>query len=454
MAISLRFCFSRMHLVTLLVLAVWSFPLQCAFAVQAPSPAERQKLLQESIKAAEKYVAVVRPQVFRNLTGREHTIYDAITFEITDLDSAWQASGSVDPNGDRFVKIDVGYVRSIEIMTDALFLEELRNQEFLSRYVRYVASQLQQKATFIQSPYDFIGMSKRDQDEFFDDTKLQKQRVAAVANSVAFVLAHEVGHHVLGHYEHPPQDNQARVSAERDADAWAIHQLLSTHFPPMAGIVPLLFDFYYAPLGDVSGGTHPTSLERVHALFEAMREAAPQFRGDVEAHGGSYADFKRSLDGKLTELESQMKAGSAFTDSTGSGGDPFCSAVQTVLTEGNTHFRRLAGMPDPDGESFEAPVLLPGAERCRVWQYRDRSLGSAVVCHYGRSASRDDVNRGFEQLAIHLRACLTGWHSRSFDGMRQRKLEFSGSTQTRVRLQLAASSRRADYLLEVWFDRD
>jgi hypothetical protein len=146
----------------------------------------------------------------------------------------------------------------------------------------------------------------------------------------------------------------------------------------------------------------------------------------VEAQGRSYASYKRTLDDKLAELENQMKATSAFSPATSSGKDPFCSGIQTVVAEGDTRFRRLAGAPHPDGESFDAPVLLPGAERCLIWQCRDRDLGSAVACEYGRSASREDVNRGFEQLATALRACRTGWNSRPFDGIRQRKLEFSG----------------------------
>jgi hypothetical protein len=232
-----------------------------------------------------------------------------------------------------------------------------------------------------------------------------------------------------------------------------IHQLLSTHFPPLAGIVPLLFDFYYAPLGDVSSGTHPTSIERVHDLFQAMRDAAPEFRKDVEAEGHSYASFKRGLDDKLNELENQMKASSGFASTSSAGKNLFCSGVEAVVAEGDTRFRRLAGTPHPDGESFDAAVFLPGAESCRVWQYRNRSLGSSAVCEYGRSASREEVSRGFEQLANTLRTCLSGWSSRPFDGARHRKLEFSGPSQTRVHLDLA-ESRRGDYLLAIWFDRD
>jgi hypothetical protein len=424
---------------------------------QQPTAEERKALLQESTSRAEQYISMIRPQVFRNLTGRERSIYNEIHFEVTKDDSAWEADGKINADGERVVRIDVGYFRSIEMMTDAVFLEELRNQSFLAKYVRYAASQLSQKATFIKSPYEFVGMSNSDMDKFFSDQTLQQQRAKAVANTIAFVLAHEVGHHVLGHHDNPPKD---KLIAERAADTWAIHQLVSMHFPPLAGVVPLLFDFYYEPLGDPSGGTHPTSIDRVRSLFEAMRDAAPKFRKDVEAQGGSYETFKRGLDEKLADLESQMKAAAVLAtprDSEaeiGARADRFCSAVQKVLPQGQTQFSRLAGSPEPNGEAFEAPVLLPGAESCRVWRYRDQSLGSAVVCQYGRSPSRQDADKAFDQLATLLRSCLTGWRSRPFDGVRQRKLNLSGPSPTRLLLRLDESRSRRDFLVSVWFEVD
>lgn len=421
---------------------------------QGPTAAEREKLLEESAKAAEQYIAVVRPQAFRNLTGKEREIYEQITFKVTKDDSAWESSSFIDKDGERVVEIDVGYVRSIEMMVDAFLLEELRNQEFLADYIRYVASQLSQKATFIKSPYEFLGMSDTEMDKFFEEKGLQRQRVAAVANTIAFVLAHEVGHHVLGHTDDRPEARQAKLAAEREADAWAVQQLVSVHFPPLAGVVPLLFDFYFEPLGSPDQGTHPTSIERVHALFQAMRDAAPQFRTDVEAQGRSYANFKRGLDEKLTELESQMKAASALETAETSSANPFCSAVQKVVSQAETRFRRLAGSPEPGGESFEAPVLLPGAKSCRVWQYRDRSLGSAVVCEYGRSPSREEVDQAFDRLAALLETCLTGWTSRSFEGVRQRTLSFTGPKETNVRLRRDESRRRGDYFVSIWFSTD
>jgi len=41
----------------------------------------------------------------------------------------------------------------------------------------------------------------------------------------AFLLAHEVGHHVLGHVDHPSRDKEQRRSMEAAADTWAINLL-------------------------------------------------------------------------------------------------------------------------------------------------------------------------------------------------------------------------------------
>ena len=212
-------------------------------AQQPPSPAERQKLIDESIGDAQQIISNIRPVLFANLNPQERRIYDRINFRITGDNAAWSVWGFINEGGSRVIEIDIGYIQKIEMMTDALFLEQIKERDIILPYVRYVVDQLQHRATFIKSPYQFIGMSIAEMDAFDADQETQKLRMSAVVNSIAFVLAHEVGHHVSGHYDNPPKDPESQRAAERQADNWAIQQMVKAHMSPLGGLVPLMFDF-------------------------------------------------------------------------------------------------------------------------------------------------------------------------------------------------------------------
>ena len=424
---------------------------------QAPSTAEREQLLQQSRQAAKTFIDTIRPKLFSGLPTNERTVYDRLTFKVGTEEGGWTAYGGIDQDGDRFVDIDDGYYRQIDLMTGGFIIEQRRNQDFLVPYVRYVASQLQKRATFIQSPYTFAGMSMADVDALDSDNDFKLQHAAMITNSMAFVLAHEVAHHVLGHYDRPiPDDNQSRQALERAADDWAIKRMAYAHFSPLGGLPPILFDFYFSPLAGPSQ-SHPAPIERVHALFIAMRDALPDFRSEIESKGASFSAFRAAIDRQLTDIERQLRAmpkTAAKGDSGGAGDNSFCSAVKNVVTAGDSRFRTLQ-LEREDAESFSAPILVPGANRCTVWHYRDQRLGSAAVCEFGRSDSESELNTSFEQMGSALQQCLVGWNERTSDRSTQRQLEFSGSdSNTEVRLRVAHLRSRDLYMLQLWFERE
>jgi hypothetical protein len=422
---------------------------------QAPSPAERQRLMAESVKAARSYVDAVRPRLFRDLDPHDRAIYRQISFIVGEEDSGWTVNGGIDEDHQRFVKLDVGYVRQIEMMIAGLLLEQKRGQDFLVPYVRYVASELQKHSTFIKSPYTYIGMSMSEIDTLDRDATFTKTQGAMIANSIAFILAHETAHHILGHYDRPlPPDSMGRQDLERAADQWAIKQLTKANFSPLGGLPPILFDYYLTPFSAPSVA-HPAPIQRVHNLFVGMREALPQFRSEIESQGVSYTDFKASIDRQLSEVERQLTAVPTGNEVESSESDVFCSGIKAGIRAGEGRFRALSMDRQPDGESYTARSFVPGAQRCEVWQYRDRSLGSSAVCDFARSYDIQEVNSAYGRLQTSLQACLVGWNSRSLERGATRQLTFSKSDNlTDVRLVMKQSKSQNWYTVTIWFDRE
>jgi hypothetical protein len=105
---------------------------------QAATGEERKALLREAQRDAEQYISILRPKLFDDLQGKEAKIYRQIQFRVSDEDADWRA-GSMKVDGSRLIEIDVGYVRKVEMLAEAVVLEEALDKPILVPYIRYVA---------------------------------------------------------------------------------------------------------------------------------------------------------------------------------------------------------------------------------------------------------------------------------------------------------------------------
>jgi hypothetical protein len=262
---------------------------------------ERKKDLQAAKKHIQSYVDAIRPKLFVNLTEAEAKIYQSISFRVTDNDHASSAVGAIE-DGQRIIEIGEGYGRQIEMMAEALIIEGVQNRPVLVPYAKYVARQWNRNASFTKDPTAFAHFNVDDLDD--------SQIAAMAVNGIAFVLAHEVGHHVLHHYDHPmPKDPAALRQLEEDADSWALQQCVKGHVSPLGGMLPLLLDYYLStsPITTEGRSDHPADVKRIKAMFEGMQNALPQYRADIEKQGQSYSDFSRYIKQQLHDFEDQIR---------------------------------------------------------------------------------------------------------------------------------------------------
>lgn len=104
-----------------------------------------------------------------------------------------------------------------------------------------------------------------------DDKQFNQLRDASITGSIAFVVGHELGHHVRGHVDHPPGSDAGSRRNEQAADEFAMGAMARAKINPIAGLGLMMvfagtqhFDFEERP-----GATHPTGASRVMAMVEA-----------------------------------------------------------------------------------------------------------------------------------------------------------------------------------------
>lgn len=283
---------------------------------QEPSEKQRQQDFHDVVKETQEAIEQIRPVLFGGLTGHDLKVYkEIVVFRVSEKDSLSKSSAGWQ-DGQRAVIIDVGYGRQIYAMAQAYMIEQVEKKPVVIPYIRYVVTSWQNHASFVKGPPEFANF---DFDKILDDPTLRSEFGRMNAAALAFILAHEVGHHVLGHTDKPwPTDNAKLREMEIAADAWALKCLQSAkpHFSPLSGLLPLIFGYYVSPspISAEQQANHPADLRRIEIMFQAMKDSLPAYREDIEKasqpFGVSYDDFKNWVDQSLSDYETQIETDS------------------------------------------------------------------------------------------------------------------------------------------------
>jgi hypothetical protein len=426
-------------------------------SAQHANPAEREKILDEFQEISQRNIEKLRKLLFSDLDASDAEIYSQIEFRTPRTDYPDLAWATV-RNGKPIVEIDVGFLRSLPMNVDALVMEQsLSRPGLFVRYARYVARSLKanrarmakgERPAWIMSPYEFVGMSDREMDEFDDNPKLLSYRHGAFANAMAFVLAHEVGHHVLGHAGRRAVDGSKARQWEREADAWAIKVLARHGVMPIGGMVPLLMDLAttteQAQIDQ--DRSHPTDEQRVRAMVAGSIEALPLLHSLIQQSGKTEAEVRSEIE-RLGRLGADMRNDSAASapDSvtTDEHSPRFCRQLEKIIDASGHRFRAITGEPDPrgNGEAWTSTVKLDEAQECVVWLYRDRDLDPDCTCTFGRSHDTNELENGHDNLVGQVRSCLPSWRVRERDSrIASKETMFSSDGGTRVRVLVTAPS--------------
>jgi hypothetical protein len=265
-------------------------------------------------------VTRIRGVLFRGLSPEERAIYDDIEFRITlDDNPSPSRARALRRDGDRLVELSVGYARTLDMIVDAAVIGEERGDEF--GFVNdYVTNVLERWRTNwdrnskglpnlrIPTPYDFANLTPRQTDRLESDPRLNQKRNGVFGNALAFVLGHEVGHHVLGHLESRPVDKAESRRREAAADAWSIHLMLRNGANPLGGAYALLFDYLAGDnLGQELASTHPADIRRIQAMYAETKSDQRAVAKLASSLGISTARLNQQIDETLARIEAVLE---------------------------------------------------------------------------------------------------------------------------------------------------
>jgi hypothetical protein len=263
-------------------------------------------------------IAELRPKLFGDLPPSAMAVYSMIKFDVSPEDKIMNAYAYMD-QGVRRVTFTEAMGRAIELNVDALLMEQLYHKEnFMGEYMQYVCSRYATNydryaqglpPLRIASPYERANWRDKDLDEFYSDRDVNSARAKLVGGAFAFLLAHEVAHHVLGHVQNTTKDPEERRRMESAADTWAINLLVTKNVSPVSGIVPMLF-FYYTtrhPVASEVYKDHPADVKRMLAMYEGANDRLPSFRASIEASGQKYEDVQKGLNQAIVLIKQEIK---------------------------------------------------------------------------------------------------------------------------------------------------
>ena len=245
----------------------------------------------------------------------------------------------------------------------------------------------------------------------------QTSRSVLLTHGLAFVVAHELAHHVLGHVDSPATSLEDQREMERAADAYAVKLVTRAGYNPMAAA---------AFMGLLSSleGTSDAWVESNHP-----RAVCRQAEFMVKGHStlSSDSEYMKFLDENQTELSNFRKfealvpgmkkiyevcCSSADTDpqqcnltTVSAGYDlSYCVSLSRILNSSSAEFEGVRGekKADTDKERWTGLEILPGSSGCNI---RSTSGTKRYVCEIGYLDSSSEWQSEYERQVGSVQSC-------------------------------------------------
>jgi hypothetical protein len=233
------------------------------------------------------------------------------------------------------IDITTGFARMMQMYSDGQIRFGTLKPMLFAEYLVYATNQSleneirrQQSAQpprFIKSLTQFTR-EKLTPAEFQSFEPSPEQKCIVMASyelTLAFIMAHEIGHHVLRHDEDHAVDLATRRKREEEADEWAVKTLVRAGIPPIGGYTAMIYFFVTnkvlnedAPpdvrLAMKERFTHPTELSRLESLTKITRDSLDtlgrNMREDWHLLGSTRAQIANAIDQLDTYLTSLFEA--------------------------------------------------------------------------------------------------------------------------------------------------
>ena len=266
-------------------------------------------------------VPELRKEIRKGLSPADRELESNVQYDVI---STWNANAqAIRRNGASRTGVAAGLIAVIDWVSTAMAIDaEFHKRECAAAYITALTDTISGNSDAaagagvfrkIGSPFAFAysepklcsGISMA---TFRANQRADDLRELWVAGSLDFILAHELGHHVLGHTRIGPRDYPESRERETAADKFAFKTMAGAGMNPGLAM-PIVILWSELEGFSVEGeGTHPAGVRRLRALIAAAKDAVdsdPETKAAMRRNGtqAQWDKFVTTIDGQLSVLE-------------------------------------------------------------------------------------------------------------------------------------------------------
>lgn len=443
MNMSLRWVFS---------LLLMTIPLS-AIAQEFPAgTAEHQRIILEDWREQSQNVDNIRSVIFKDLPPDEARIVKTIRFSVIGGDRRGDQMifPVADFDGDeRIVTIGQGFIRQLSLFIDEEVYAKLYDkQSQVERHLALVVEQLKENQRRLQNGMPLKKVESGEEYFHWDQATIEKVDETGnklLAVNLAFILAHEAGHHVLGHtsINRASLTNQQKIVQEEAADNWAIRTIISSGSLPLGAAMSLMMfeEMYKAGINP----DHPSNDCRVRAMLVSSINNLDKFSAQLEANGKDVGTLRREWQAGLKQLDDDGECSSASSSSPSQPRGQE-ALLRLISAASQRRLSRLKGARDPDVADSWAAAPIPGLPLdCTVdYESIDHSFTYGCAKSVGSEESANDLLEQIKATVSSLDG-VVDLGDKASGGAHRRVYTLSG-----VRISVSVLSPRSDSTRQRW----
>jgi hypothetical protein len=285
-----------MRCTALLLATIFLSPV-AAVADGVYKPADPQSEFNKLMRSAAYEMQVVTDQFKEVLPSPERQMFDKIEIRLDKHQGNIFAVFAGRDNGKPIISVSAGYIDICRLVIGAYLYEDTisakRNEpadmDSVDDYVGYIADTIIENGdraltggpqVEIVSYFFWIGLTE-DEARTANDDMNNSGNAGLFRQSLAFVLGHELGHHVLGHV-----GRKTSEADEEAADDYSIKLLIKSKIDPSGMFVPMMLMNEFEAIGPETPKTmrsHPLTACRQKKALVASWDYVKNDRSYVEA---------------------------------------------------------------------------------------------------------------------------------------------------------------------------
>lgn len=249
------------------------------------------------------------------LSNEERATAEAITI-LMPLDDSIRTPVAFTEDGKRKIEMPVGFYRYILAMGDITAIQMGTGKGGIADFMNYALRVMKVNAgksidsrEKILWPGEYYGISIEEMEGLVSHPEFGMTRTGIITGSLAFIYAHELAHHILGHTMTVPADLAESRKRERDADEWASKTLAKAGIIPIGGLYAL--SVYYLMDQDAllteSKRTHPAEMRRFELIGAQTLRSLPLFRERFESQGVDYESTRKGIEASLAFIQEEIR---------------------------------------------------------------------------------------------------------------------------------------------------